>query len=118
MPPMPKRFARRFSARLRDELLNGEIFCTLRETQIVIEAGDSLQRDQAPRLNRIHATSTRGIRAFIRRVAGCATPTCGTTQRGLTIICAEFCMGQTSARQHRTLGQTDKQMAVCLSVIL
>jgi transposase InsO family protein len=48
-------------------------------------AGDSLQRDQAPRLNRIQATSTRGILAFIRRVAGCATPTCGTTQRGLTI---------------------------------
>jgi putative transposase len=27
-----------FNARLRDELLNGEIFCTLREAQIVIES--------------------------------------------------------------------------------
>ena len=27
-----------FNARLRDELLDGEIFCTLRETQVLIEA--------------------------------------------------------------------------------
>ena len=33
-----------------------------------------VQHDQAPRLNRIQATSTRGVRARIRRVA-CATPT-------------------------------------------
>jgi putative transposase len=56
-----------FNARLRDELLNGEIFYTLREAQIVI--------DQAPRLNRIQATCARGVRACIRRVAGCAAPT-------------------------------------------
>jgi hypothetical protein len=30
---------------------------------------------QAPRLDRIQATSTRGVRARIRRMAGCATPT-------------------------------------------
>src|SRR5262249_59264213 len=34
-----------------------------------------LQYNQAPRLNRIQATSARGVRACIRRVAGCATPT-------------------------------------------
>src|SRR5499433_1637713 len=34
-----------------------------------------VQHDQAPRLNRIETTSTRGVRARIRRVAGCATPT-------------------------------------------
>src|SRR5262245_33718317 len=34
-----------------------------------------VQHDQAPRLNRIQATSTRGVRARIRRVAGCAPPT-------------------------------------------
>jgi len=34
-----------------------------------------LQHDQAPRLNRIQATSTRGVRTYVRRVAGCATPT-------------------------------------------
>src|SRR6516165_8921565 len=33
-----------------------------------------VQHDQAPRLNRIQATSTRGVRARIRRMAGCATP--------------------------------------------
>src|SRR5437660_1215352 len=39
------------------------------------ELATPLQHDQAPRLNRIQATSTRGVRACIRRVAGCATPT-------------------------------------------
>src|SRR6516162_3843433 len=34
-----------------------------------------VQHDQAPRLNRIQTASTRGVRARIRRVAGCATPT-------------------------------------------
>src|SRR5262249_50277820 len=34
-----------------------------------------LQHDQAPRLDRKQATSTRGVRARIRSVAGCATPT-------------------------------------------
>src|SRR5262249_30258064 len=39
------------------------------------ELATPLQHDQAPRLNRIQTTSTRGVRARIRRVAGCATPT-------------------------------------------
>src|SRR5262249_26506120 len=38
------------------------------------ELATPLQHDQAPRLNRIQTTSTRGVRARIRRVA-CATPT-------------------------------------------
>src|SRR5262249_40755888 len=38
------------------------------------ELATPLQHDQASRLNRIQATSTRGVRARIRRVAGCATP--------------------------------------------
>jgi hypothetical protein len=53
-----------------------ESFYTLREAQIVIESWrrhyNTIRR---PRLNRIQATSTRGVRARIRRVAGCATPT-------------------------------------------
>src|SRR5262249_421272 len=40
--------------------------------------------DQAPRLNRIQATSTRGVRARIRRVAGCATPTGSAGHAGAT----------------------------------
>jgi len=31
-------FIERFNARLRDELLDGEIFCTLKEAQIVVES--------------------------------------------------------------------------------
>src|SRR2546428_3020685 len=38
----------------------------------------------APRLNRIQATSTRGVRACIRRVAGCATPTGSAGHAGAT----------------------------------
>ena len=36
--PWENGYVESFNARLRDELLNGEIFCTLREAQIVIEA--------------------------------------------------------------------------------
>ena len=36
------------------------------------------------RLNRIRATSTRGVRARIRRVAGCATPTGSAGHAGAT----------------------------------
>src|SRR6266446_1596223 len=43
-----------------------------------------VQHDQAPRLNRIQATSTRGVRARIRRVAGCATPTGSAGHAGAT----------------------------------
>src|SRR5262249_5454769 len=60
--PWENGYIESFNARPRDELLNGEIFYTLREAQ-------------PPRLNRIQTTSTRGVRARIRRVAGCATPT-------------------------------------------
>src|SRR6516164_1168921 len=43
-----------------------------------------VQFDQAPRLNRIQATSTRGVHARIRRVAGCATPTGSAGHAGAT----------------------------------
>jgi len=43
-----------------------------------------VQHDQAPRLDRIQATSTRGVRARIRRVAGCATPTGSAGHAGAT----------------------------------
>src|SRR5262245_65574724 len=36
------------------------------------------------RLNRIQATSTRGVRARIRRLAGCATPTSSAGHAGAT----------------------------------
>src|SRR6516225_7973768 len=43
-----------------------------------------VQFDQAPRLDRIQATSTRGVHARIRRVAGCATPTGSAGHAGAT----------------------------------
>jgi hypothetical protein len=48
------------------------------------ELATPLQHDQAPRLHRIQATSTRGVRACIRRVAGCATPTSSAGHAGAT----------------------------------
>src|SRR5262249_25500979 len=48
------------------------------------ELATPLQHDQAPRLNRIQATSTRGVRARIRRGAGCATPTGSAGHAGAT----------------------------------
>ena len=74
-----------FNARLRDELLNGEIFYTLREAQIVIESWRRHYNTiRPPRLNRIQATSTRGVRARICRVAGCVTPTGSAGHAGAT----------------------------------
>jgi len=68
--PWENGYIESFNARLRDELLNGEIFYTLREAQIVIESWRR-HYGQAPRLYWIQATSIRGLRACIRRVAGC-----------------------------------------------
>jgi transposase InsO family protein len=70
--PWENGYIESFNARLRDELLNGEIFYTLREAQIVIESW------------RRHYTSTRGVRACVRRVAGCATPTGSAGHAGAT----------------------------------
>ena len=56
---MGKRFHRefqRFNARLRDELLNGEIFYTVREAQIVIESW-------RPHYNRVRPHASIGYRA-------------------------------------------------------
>ena len=74
-----------FNARLRDELLDGETFYSLRENQIVIESWrQPLQHDQAACLTWIQATSTGGVRACLRRVAGCATPSGSAGRAGAT----------------------------------
>ena len=39
--------AKDFNSKLRDELLNGEMFTTLREAQVLIEMATVLQRRQA-----------------------------------------------------------------------
>ena len=72
--PWENGYIESFNARLRDELLDGEIFYSLREAQIVIESWRRHYNRVRP-----HAAlgykppATRGIRARPRRVAGCAT---------------------------------------------
>ncbi len=62
--PWENGYVESFNARLRDELLNGEIFYSLREAQIIIESwAASLQCCPAARFARLQATSARGLRA-------------------------------------------------------
>ena len=83
--PWENGYIESFNARLRDELLNGEIFYTLREAQIVIESWRRHYNTIRP-----HASigykppAPRGVRACIRRVAGCATPTGSAGHAGAT----------------------------------
>ena len=58
--------------RLRDELLNGEIFYTLREAQTSSRAGGATKHRPASRRPRLQAAGTKGLRPGILRVAGCA----------------------------------------------
>ena len=61
--PWENGYVESFNARLRDELLNGEIFYTLREAQIIIESWrPALQRNPSPCLSRIQTASAGGVR--------------------------------------------------------
>ena len=75
--PWENSYIESFNARLRDELLDGEIFYTLREARIVMERlGDAITTRSGPRLTRIQAASIGGIRrvaATLRRPASLAT---------------------------------------------
>src|SRR5262249_6195717 len=70
--PWENGYIESFNARLRDTQRRDFLHFT-RGPDRHRELATPLQHDQAPRLNRIQATSTRGVRARIRRVAGCAT---------------------------------------------
>jgi hypothetical protein len=59
---------------LRDELLNGEIFCTLSQ-DYHRELAPALQRRPATRFYRLQTTSHGDLRARLHRVAGFATST-------------------------------------------
>src|SRR5262249_13532533 len=48
------------------------------------ELAAPLQHDQAPRIAQIQTASTGGIRPYLRRVAGCATPTGSAAHAGET----------------------------------
>jgi transposase InsO family protein len=74
--PWENGFIESFNARLRDELLDGEIFYTLREAaDHHRELATSLQHCPAACLDRLPGSGPGGVRASARRMAGCATPT-------------------------------------------
>src|SRR5262249_42198908 len=70
--PWENGYIESFNARLRDELLNGEIFYTLREAQIVIESW------------RRHYNTIRPHASIGYKPAGCATPTGSAGHAGAT----------------------------------
>ena len=73
--PWENGYVESFNARLRDELLNGEIFYSLREAQIVIESWRRhYNAVQTACLSRLQTASTRGVRSRARRVAVCTHP--------------------------------------------
>src|SRR5499433_2330526 len=94
--PWENGYIESFNARLRDEVLNGEIFYTLREAQIVIErAGDATTTRSGPTLNRIQATSNISAAAYAPRRWHPADD----TARLLQVLHERRC-------QHRDGGQT------------
>src|SRR5262249_7462210 len=72
--PWENGYIESFTARLRDELLDGEIFYPLREARIVIESWRRHYNTIRPHASLGYKPSTGGVRARLRRVAGCATP--------------------------------------------
>jgi hypothetical protein len=73
--PWENGFVESFNARLRDELLDGEIFYSLREAQVVIEGWRRPLQPRPPaRLARLPRAGARGGRACARYPGGCATP--------------------------------------------
>src|SRR5262245_60878393 len=78
------------------------------------KAGGPLQYDQAACLTRLQATSTRGVHARLRRVAGCATSTgfaghAGTTANLKLTFHPDHSMGadQGLRRRHDVIKQSD-----------
>jgi len=72
--PWENGFIESFNARLRDELLDGEVFYTLREAQIVIESWPRQHHSPAC-LDRLPGSCSGGGRLSLRSMAGCAAPT-------------------------------------------
>ena len=59
--PWENGYCESFNSKLRDELLNGEMFTTLREAQVLIEMATVLQRRQATLFARIPTTAPEAI---------------------------------------------------------
>ena len=76
-----------FNARLRDELLDGEIFYSLREAQVIIENWGRHYNNIRPHTSLgYRPPAPEVLRAGLRRFAGCAHPTssAGQAPRGAT----------------------------------
>ena len=74
--PWENGYVESFNARLRDELLNGEIFYTLQGgADRHRKLAAPLQHRPPARLAGLPAAGSGGVRASLRRMAGCATPT-------------------------------------------
>jgi hypothetical protein len=67
--PWENGFIESFNARLRDELLDGEIFYTLREAQIIIESWRRYYHTCNRMPRRLPGTGTGGVRASTRPMA-------------------------------------------------
>src|SRR5262249_39635781 len=73
--PWENGYIESFNARLRDELLNGETFYTLRQAQIVIESWRRHYNTIRPHASIGYKPPAPEVFVpRIRRVAGCATP--------------------------------------------
>ena len=74
--PWENGYVESFNARFRDELLDGEIFYSLREAQVHYrELATALKYSAPAWFNRLQATSAGSVRARLHRMAGCETPT-------------------------------------------
>ncbi len=71
-PPWENGYVESFNARLWDELLNGAIFYTLREPQIVIESWRRHYNAVRPHGSLDTAHQPRGVRASLHRLVRCA----------------------------------------------
>ena len=73
--PWENGYVESFNARLRDELLDGDLLHSPRGADCHRELAPSLQCRPAPCSPRLQGTGPRGVRASSRRMAGSATPT-------------------------------------------
>ncbi len=80
--PWENGFIESFNARLRDELLDGEIFYSLNEARI------SLQRSETPCIIGLQAAGARGLRARSGRAGGTATPPPNTARASIEAVIA------------------------------
>ncbi len=106
--PWENGFIESFNARLRDELLDGEIFYSLAEARIVIESWRAALQHGAPAwIARTQAAGTGGLRTRHGRADSCATPSSFAARAGVEAVSAltiqtDHSVGADQARIKRT----------------